>query len=1046
MDPQTAPLEINEMHDRNDESLRASENEGRVANEGEGELGEMKEEEKASALKFTCDLCDVPVDRDELDAHLQENHAALLHLCDHYLSDIRDELVQLDTQTEYIKTLAEFVEESVVYLDKGPEAFDIVLRATMQLDRIMRGIYPVTHTFLFGSCVSYGSWDGVGDADFVILHPAQLEEGKNILEDERRAVFAATRKLRDVGFLFEELEPVVRASVPVVRRVQKERPPLHIPQYDDKFKIKYEFKPQRNDIFLKRLIHKVQKMHGIVEESGNCELTASYKSGLDAVAAFRQARRDELENVTWSWRTDCCLPEMFFLDFDVSFRPFGLRNSWLMRLYLMQSPEVRAGAAFLKKWSKRCGINNPIKGFLTSYAVNVLWVSYLLHVAAVEFVDPASVPLLPEKANNVTYLPLLPLQDPSYSSLRLGELLIGFFHHYSNFAWNARVVSLRVPGGSVCRSELKWTIEWEVVAPRPRDRVWYRLCVEDPYEADRNLGRHLSPAKAAFVHAQFPRALQHVRRGTPEKLLVDVRRNAAAALSAIVHRAVYGEGVETMPLADAHNFFTARVNAAGGFDGPSDGEELLGYYEVSRSLRSLCNELEAVAEARTLTRRLRKPRTRVRRRNRHRTKHDETTNGGGGKEIEQTDTEATEMKATHATESKLQEENETASELKTSTGSESKDREKDDNKEIDDKEDDVNEAKPDDDDGNKSLSKKAKHRDMKDTVKENNNNNNEEKACNDEDIINQADDTNRKESEDRDNDDNKKSNDKEDDINEDNHDDDDGNKSLSKKAKHRDMKDTVKENNNNNNEEKACNDEDIMNQADDTNRKESEDRDNDDDKKSNDKEDDINEDNHDDDGDDDDHDDGKSDNDDKERILLSLHACFLETEEKMRLAGRLGIPADDVPGAVRGAYFFAYDRAFYTLEEKETFERHADAILQVFSDSSKTNENVYMALQRQIPTVLRDDALILELLDAHSKHELLAIDKKKAPLQPVVRSKPTDVKKARHSTRVQRASHYSDGVCSECNRKDVRVWPTTDRVHDPGMYCDSCWRVYENSG
>ncbi|KAH9588607.1 PAP/25A-associated [Trypanosoma melophagium] len=961
MDPQTTSLETDEVQDCDGERLGASGSEGRVTEEGKEELSEMKEEEeeeKATITRFTCDLCDIPVDADELEMHVHENHAALLRLCDHYLSDIKDGIPQLDTHPEYIKRLAEFVEESVAYFDKGPAAFDVVLHAYMQLERIVRDLYNDTQTFLFGSCVSYGCWDGVGDADFVILRPAQLQEGNNIPDDERRLVLATTRKLRDAGFLFEELEPVLRTSVPVVRRVQKVRAPLHIPHGEDAFKIKYEYHRENNTILVQRLIKKIYQLHGTVESCGDSELTAAYKRGIDAVAAFRQTRRAGLEFVTWSWKTDCLMPEIFYLDFDVSYRPFGLRNSWLMRLYLEQSPEVRAGAAFLKKWSKQSGINNPMRGFLTSYAVNVLWVSYLLHVGVVEFVDPASVPLLPEKAKEVSYMPLLPLQDPSYSSLRLGELLAGFFEHYSGFAWDTRVASLRVPSGSVCRSDLGWVLEREVLAPRPRDRVWYRLCVEDPYEADRNLARHLSPVKATFVHSQFFRARQLVRRGTPEVLLVDVRHRATAALTAVVHRAVFGEGVVEVPLADAHNFFAARIKGAG--EEWSAGE-LLGYYELNRSLRSLCKEVEEVARSTRENKRAGKLRRRRRRRNRRRRDRSKTRNEDGVRETGEPGTETTKMKETNMMESKPQEESDSARVLRMRDGS-------------DDKGGDYNESK--------------------------------------------------------------KGEDERDDVGEDNRHDAKENKKSRMKKKHRDKKGIG---NDSHIEEKARHDEESENEADDLHRAEIKDRDDGETKNSDDEEDVVSE-------GDFDNDDGKGDNDDKVKVPPFLHACFLETEEKMRLAGRLGIPAAEVPEGIRGAYFFAYDRAFYTLEGRDTFERHACAIMQALSESSKIRADVRVSVQGQIPTAVRDDTLIDEILDAHSKNEWSAIDTKETSPQPVVRTKPTNGRVVFHSRGVRRAPKSCVGVCSECHTKDVIIWPTNDPSYDRGLYCDYCWKVYETRG
>ena len=61
------------------------------------------------------------------------------------------------------------------------------------------------------------------------------------------------------------------------------------------------------------------------------------------------------------------------MDFDLSFQGYGLWNSWLQRHYIMQTPSARLGAIVVKKWAKLTGISDSRSGFLSPYAVVIMW-------------------------------------------------------------------------------------------------------------------------------------------------------------------------------------------------------------------------------------------------------------------------------------------------------------------------------------------------------------------------------------------------------------------------------------------------------------------------------------------------------------------------------------------------------------------------------------------------------------------------------------------------------------------------------------------------
>jgi DNA polymerase sigma len=190
--------------------------------------------------------------------------------------------------------------------------------------------------------------------------------------------------------------------------------------------------------------------------------------------------------------------------FDVSAnRRNGVRNSWLLRYYYNQCPEARWLSLAIKSWSKRTGMNGGINGFLTSYAFNIMVVYYLLQRGKVQFV--------PLDASDVSALPLVPTGMPIArpDAAALGDAAMDFLAFYrTEFDFDANVVSLSRPGVT-SRAQLEWTVEAEdrirmQQGEEMAERVAYRLCIEDPYEVNLNVGR----VATAFKMELFRRNLQ----------------------------------------------------------------------------------------------------------------------------------------------------------------------------------------------------------------------------------------------------------------------------------------------------------------------------------------------------------------------------------------------------------------------------------------------------------------------------------------------------------------------------------------------------------
>eukprot|EP00656_Telonema_subtile_P014555 TRINITY_DN17478_c0_g1_i3.p1 TRINITY_DN17478_c0_g1~~TRINITY_DN17478_c0_g1_i3.p1 ORF type:complete len:310 (-),score=42.84 TRINITY_DN17478_c0_g1_i3:74-1003(-) len=241
-----------------------------------------------------------------------------------------------------------------------------------------------------------------------------------------------------------------------------------------------------------------------------------FSDGEAAMSLFKAS------NCEWSGHPKN-LPESLLLDFDMSCRAHGIRNSWFLRKYLEQSHAARIGNVFLKKWSKLSGVNNPKRGYLTSYAMSVLWVYYLLQVKHLKFVDPTSISSDPRDNPKLTHIPLIPdsIKDRSELTKNIGELIAGFFKYYGHeFDSTANVVSL-TRDGLTTKESLGWTLDKEIHSETFRDRVWYRFTVEDPYEANLSLGRHLSPTKTSHIVAEFRQAYEQCLKGDLGGLLED---------------------------------------------------------------------------------------------------------------------------------------------------------------------------------------------------------------------------------------------------------------------------------------------------------------------------------------------------------------------------------------------------------------------------------------------------------------------------------------------------------------------------------------------
>ncbi|KAF9265154.1 Nucleotidyltransferase [Marasmius fiardii PR-910] len=202
----------------------------------------------------------------------------------------------------------------------------------------------------------------------------------------------------------------------------------------------------------------------------------------------------------------------FGISCDIGFENrLALENTRLLMCYAMIDPtRVRTMVLFLKVWSKRRKINSPYKGTLSSYGYVLLVIYFLVHVK-----NP---PVLP----NLQQMP--PLRPISKDETHLNGYNTWFFDDIDllrqrwrsentetiaelffskDFQYNNGVASIRA--GLIKKEAKGW--QSELTASRYNDaRERNRLCIEDPFETDFNVGRCVTRDGLYTIRGEFMRA------------------------------------------------------------------------------------------------------------------------------------------------------------------------------------------------------------------------------------------------------------------------------------------------------------------------------------------------------------------------------------------------------------------------------------------------------------------------------------------------------------------------------------------------------------
>lgn len=402
-----------------------------------------------------------------------------------------------------------------------PTPFHWSSQRSWQLDRIRHEIHGGSKRFRF-SCLLIATSE-LESENFLTLHkincgymlsPASV--GKAIV-DHHAYLLGSDLSVARV----HEAHTLVKASLDAVA------PELKL--YTFGSSSVYGFHETKSDVDFVAL-----RPEDIVDGKGG-DSTSQIAKGLQTQALAKLAKAVRQNNVQWSVeevrraRVPVVRVKAPHIDFDITaHRRNGVRNSALLHHYLAQRPENRWLSIAIKGWSKRTGMNGAM-GYLTSYGFNIMVAYYLLHrhrsltkpaSATTSQLGDSPAPQTSTSANidaaallkfldkdeldvsRIQPIPeYLPLQPPNAEEL--GGQVLDFLDFYlSRFPMDTHVISLSHEQ-PITKESLNWTRTAEDMKNMSSEKIFYRLCIEDPYEVNLNVGRNVSPFKFDLMKKHF---------------------------------------------------------------------------------------------------------------------------------------------------------------------------------------------------------------------------------------------------------------------------------------------------------------------------------------------------------------------------------------------------------------------------------------------------------------------------------------------------------------------------------------------------------------
>ncbi|KAK6390318.1 hypothetical protein LTR65_005693 [Meristemomyces frigidus] len=210
----------------------------------------------------------------------------------------------------------------------------------------------------------------------------------------------------------------------------------------------------------------------------------------------------------------CWDPELSLAcDLNVN-NPLALENTRMIKTYVQLDDRVRPLAKIIKYWTKRRILNDAaFGGTISSYTWICMIISFLQRrdqqiIPSLQKVEGKRLnPDEPEPSQFADDIEALRgCGDANQESL--AQLLFQFFRHYGyEFDYSKYVVSVK-EGRLLSREEKGWgrTNYWDKEAQK-------RLCVEEPFTLNRNLGNSADEYSWSGVHSEIRRAFELLADG-----------------------------------------------------------------------------------------------------------------------------------------------------------------------------------------------------------------------------------------------------------------------------------------------------------------------------------------------------------------------------------------------------------------------------------------------------------------------------------------------------------------------------------------------------
>ncbi|KAK3711217.1 hypothetical protein LTR37_009811 [Vermiconidia calcicola] len=251
------------------------------------------------------------------------------------------------------------------------------------------------------------------------------------------------------------------------------------------------------DLCIQTPLKKMESMHGIA--------TLLHRNGMEKVVCRASAKVPIVK---------CWDPELrLAADMNVN-NALALENTRMIKTYVQLDNRVRPLAKIIKYWTKRRILNDAaFGGTISSYT----WICMIIN-----FLQRRDRPILPslqkiadrkQRCQNGN----TPQFEDDIEALKgcgeanketLAELLFQFFRHYGyEFEYSKYVVSVK-EGKSLSRKEKGWD-----PSNYQEKEARNRLCVEEPFTTNRNLGNSADDYAWSGIHNEIRRAFELLADG-----------------------------------------------------------------------------------------------------------------------------------------------------------------------------------------------------------------------------------------------------------------------------------------------------------------------------------------------------------------------------------------------------------------------------------------------------------------------------------------------------------------------------------------------------